>query len=265
MSKPVETRAIILAAGRGSRLIGHDRPKVLLEFGGKTLLDRHFETLRSLGVTRVDLILGYEAHAIVLASQKFADADLRKREVDWQGMGSLNSLVAADLDEGDAEQILIMDADVLYAPVILERLVKSDSDNVVLLDRNGAVGDEPVKVCVRNGKIVDFEKAPEDVGDWRGESVGFFKLGRSATKRLAFLASVLHERGGAALPHEAALRQLLTDPDHAFAIEDITGLPWIEIDFPDDVERARNLILPQMDALGATDQTTDNKVYGRRA
>ena len=45
-------------------------------------------------------------------------------------------------------------------------------------------------------------------------------------------------------PHEEVLRNLLLRAPDAFAFEDVTGLPWIEIDFPEDVVRARNEILP---------------------
>ncbi|ACM29282.1 NTP transferase domain-containing protein [Rhizobium rhizogenes] len=256
------TRAIILAAGRGSRLVGYDNPKVLLEFGGKSLLRRHFEALSAVGVNRIDLVLGYKAASIASAARLLSDVPLHITEVEWLGMGSLNSLVAADLTAVDADRVLIMDADVLYTPVILKRLITSKSENTALIDRNGAIGDEPVKICVRDGQIVDFEKSPDNLGDWRGESVGFFKLGPKAAKHLASLASSLHASGGTGLPHEVALRRILTDSEHSFAIEDITGLPWIEIDFPEDVDRARIDILARMEAIERSHTTERNSVLG---
>jgi choline kinase len=34
--------------------------------------------------------------------------------------------------------------------------------------------------------------------------------------------------------------------DTGFDFEDITGLPWIEIDFTRDIKQARNVILPRI-------------------
>lgn len=46
---------------------------------------------------------------------------------------------------------------------------------------------------------------------------------------------------------EEALRAvLLASPPDRFGVEDVTGLPWIEIDFPADVERAEREILPAL-------------------
>ena len=47
-------------------------------------------------------------------------------------------------------------------------------------------------------------------------------------------------------PHEEALRDVLLADPQAFSFEDITGLPWIEIDFPEDVVQARQRILPRL-------------------
>ena len=60
--------AIILAAGRGSRLAEHNpegHPKCLMEFGGRSLLERHLDVLNQMGVRKADLILGFEADRII--------------------------------------------------------------------------------------------------------------------------------------------------------------------------------------------------------
>jgi len=53
------------------------------------------------------------------------------------------------------------------------------------------------------------------------------------------------------MPHEEAVRDLLLEGGHEFDIADVTGAPWIEIDFPNDVVRARDEILPTLQPLGA--------------
>ena len=48
------------------------------------------------------------------------------------------------------------------------------------------------------------------------------------------------------LPHEEAVRDLILERSHIVEVSDITGSPWIEIDFPDDVDRATREVLPAL-------------------
>ena len=60
------------------------------------------------------------------------------------------------------------------------------------------------------------------------------------------------DAGMLSLPYEDAFRRvMLRAPPDTFGVEDITGLPWIEIDFPSDVDRARTIVLPELRRLGA--------------
>ena len=57
-------------------------------------------------------------------------------------------------------------------------------------------------------------------------------------------------------PYEEAIRDvLLTSARQTFAFEDITNIPWIEIDFAADIERANTVVLPQILAAKISHQT----------
>lgn len=242
--------AVILAAGRGSRFKGNDQPKALLRLGEKTLLARHIEILADLGVSQVDIVVGFKA--IDVLSEALAHIGrirIRIIPVEWRGRGSLSSLIAADLAGTVADALILMDADVLYDRKILERLIASPGRNVALVDRNFEPGDEPVKLCLREKAIVDFGKRPSDEGTWRGESVGFFRLDPLAARDLAAGALALSRSAELTTEYEDALAPIILDPHHAFSAEDVTGLPWIEIDFAEDFERAAQEILPRIDRL----------------
>jgi len=51
------------------------------------------------------------------------------------------------------------------------------------------------------------------------------------------------------LPHEEAVRDLLLERSQVFDVADVTGAPWIEIDFQNDVKRAADEVLPQLRQL----------------
>lgn len=242
--------AIILAAGRGSRLATHNpegHPKSLMRFGGRSLLARHLDLLAGLGVERADIVVGFEADRIIEHVGTLAS----RPDVAWHfnprfEQGSVISLWAAEETLKSGEPVLVMDADVLYHPGILARLLQSSVENCYLLDREFVPGDEPVKIAVRNGRMVEFRKQLADglAYDTIGESVGFFRFGPDMAAEIADECQRFDREGLADAPHEEALRNLLLRRPDAFGFEDVSGLPWIEIDFPDDVDRAEQEILP---------------------
>jgi choline kinase len=139
-----------------------------------------------------------------------------------------------------------MDADVLYDPVILEPLAQGRG-SLFLLDRDfDDEGGEAVKLCVRGRSLVDFRKviAPSLRYDYAGESVGFFRFSEPVAKALADRCEAHLGAGRSGDPYEEVIRDLLLHEPDSFSFVDVTGVPWIEIDFPRDLERARVEILP---------------------
>ena len=115
------------------------------------------------------------------------------------------------------------------------------------LDRGYTPGDEPVKLCIRDGEIIEFRKWLSASFDFCGESVGLFKLSAPVAGKIIAQTELYLMQGRRLDPYEEAIRDvLLTSPRGTFCFEEITGMPWIEIDFAADVERARREILPRI-------------------
>lgn len=248
-------RAIILAAGLGLRLQQADTrqvPKCLLQFGGMTLLERHLRLLKSVGVDQIVLALGYRHDQV--------EAELDRLR--WQPrpeivvnprfeLGSVLTVHTAAEAMTRGGDVLLMDADVLYDERIASALVAGpQSVNRVLIDRDFEAGDEPVKLCVSGGVPIELRKqlAADLKFDTIGESVGFFRFDQAAARRLATLAAGYVARDCAHMPHEEAVRDLLLERSQVFEVADVTGAPWIEIDFPVDVLRAAHEVLPLLRA-----------------
>jgi choline kinase len=243
-------KAVLLAAGVGRRLsseVDHP-PKALTRFGGKTLLRRHLEILAFFDVAEITIVAGYK---IGLIAEEVAGTGLGERvrivENPRYTEGSIVSL-ATGLDGivGEAS-LLLMDADVLYDYRLMGRLVTSPVPNCLLLDRDIEPGDEPVKLCVTGDRIVDFHKRPKVSHDWHGESVGFFRLTPEAVAELAGRAEDYISGGRHQLEYEEPIRDMiLASALGSFGFEDITGLPWTEIDFPADILRAEREVFPKL-------------------
>jgi len=121
----------------------------------------------------------------------------------------------------------------------------------VLIDRDFEAGEEPVKLCLSGGVPVEFRKRLEQglQYDTVGESVGFFRFDAAGARRLAALVAGYVDSGRSHLPHEEAVRDLLLERSQSVEFADVTGAPWIEIDFPQDVARAADEIVPQLRPL----------------
>jgi choline kinase len=246
-------RAIILAAGRGSRLQqleGRELPKCLMKFGGVSLLERHLRLLRRAGITDVVLALGFR-HELIEAELERLEWEPRPQVVlnPRFELGSVLTVhtVAEPMTRGG--DVLLMDADVLYHERIMTALVSGTGPvNRVLLDKDFEAGDEPVKLCVREGVPIELRKQlpPGLQYDTLGESVGFFRFDNAAARRFMAIVADYVESGRANMPHEEAIRDLLRESSQRFEVADVTGAPWIEIDFPADVARATQEILPQL-------------------
>ena len=249
-------RAIILAAGRGVRLqLPEDSqlPKCLLRFGGMTLLERHLRMLKNAGVEDVVLALGFRHELVEAELDRLAWTPRPQVVLNMNfELGSVLTVhtVAAAMTRGG--DVLLMDADVLYDERILRTLVAgSNPVNRLLIDREFEAGDEPVKLCVQGGVPIELRKqlAVDLKFDTIGESVGFFRFDQAGATRLAALVAGYADSGRAHMPHEEAVRDLIRERSLVIEVADVTGSPWIEIDFPIDVIRATEEVLPQLQPL----------------
>ena len=238
-------RAVMLAAGVGRRL-AIEEPKVLLRFGGRTLLERHLAILSALGVNDAVIGIGHEALAIERALKALDQTDVSTIYNPDYEQGSIVTLwrVRAALTAGGP--VLLMDGDVLYDRRVLEPLAETHHADCLLVDRAFEPGDEPVKVGVVDGAPADFGKTIDPALEAYGESVGFFRLSERTANTLVETAGRMIEEGGSERPMEDAIAAVLRAASPPFGLEDVTGLPWIEIDFPEDVARAETEILPKL-------------------
>lgn len=246
-------QAIVLAAGVGERLgaAAAGKPKSLLQMGDSSLLLRHCRTLRALGINMIHVVTGFCADLMDAELATLPDTGCISRMVNGEfRQGSVISLWTARDVLRSGTPVLLMDADVLCDTRIVSTLANTLVPNCLLLDRNLEPGDEPVKLCIRNGRIVEFRKqiAPDLQHDMQGESVGFFRFAPDMAAALAARCEEYVSQGLVREPYEEVIRDLVLAAPAEFGYEDITGLPWIEIDFPGDVARARDEILPRISA-----------------
>lgn len=243
-------KTIILAAGIGQRLGDHseNRPKCLLEFNGKSLLQRHLEILHYYGIDDIVIVTGFESDMIESALSDIGEDYAELCFNPDFTKGSILSMLVGLETLGSEQEFILMDADVLYDHNIIARLINSDKENIFLLDQDFEPGEEPVKLCVNNNQLIEFRKKIDEnlAFEFQGESIGFFKFTSQTAKRLNLKASEYISRGEDEAPYEEVIRDLLLAEPDQYSFEDVTGLPWLEIDFPEDIIKARESILPKL-------------------
>ncbi len=132
-------KAIILAAGVGKRIgaATGNRPKCLLEFGGRSLLVRYLDALLAVGVKSAVLVVGHRQELIRDAvGENYRGLAIRYVVNDQYHRGSLYSLWLARGSFDD--DLLIMDADVLCPASFVRRLVTSPGVGFIKINREDA-------------------------------------------------------------------------------------------------------------------------------
>lgn len=241
-------RPIILAAGVGWRLKPktESTPKCLMEIGGKSLLRRYLEAFAALGLPEAVVVVGYLKEQVMAeAARGPAEVEVRFVVNEQFTRGNILSLWRARHEFDD--DVLIMDGDVLFPQELLARVLASPDGNAIAVDERFRDTGEEQKVLCEDGWVVEVTKKVSADPRIRGEAVGILRLSADAAEVLRGILDEFIETGKDSLEYEDAFRELATEVP--IGVVEIGDLPWIEIDFDEDLARAREHILPEVDRL----------------
>src|SRR3954454_2922974 len=226
--------ALILAAGSGRRL-NHGRPKCLADLGGRPLIDHQLQALTWAGVKRVVVVAGHQADAVREALPAGTPVVVNP---DYAQTDSLYSFWLAREEIG--EEVLVLNSDVLFHPVIARALVRRPRSALAYDSRSGRE-EEEMKVIIRGGGLAVMSKtlAPDRSC---GENVGMIRLSGPATEAAFDIAGRLVAAGRERDWLASAINRVALE--HRVDCIDVAGLPLTEIDFPEDLAHARADVLP---------------------
>ena len=140
-------KAIILAAGKGTRLgkLTLDKPKGMLDFMGKTLLEHQIAIYRLAGLTDITIIRGYKKNKIDYKDIKYVDNDL------YDETNMIESLICARDQIND--DCIISFADIILEKGILKNLVKSKNKITLSVDTTKA-REGTMKIDIYKNKLL---------------------------------------------------------------------------------------------------------------
>lgn len=230
-------QGVILAAGLGGRLGSHteDRPKCLMEFGGRPLILHQLEHLADHGVGPVLCVLGYHAEA---AEQVIGERAEFIRNEFYKETNSLYSFwLARKWIEGP---FVLLNSDLLFDSRILDRLLE-EPGTVIAYDSTSSRGREQTKIAIKQRRVVDLGKdLPPNSA--RGESLGLIKFDEAGAKAMIRATEHLVGEGHDQSWVVEAVRSVCSQSE-TFGVN-IAGMPWAEIDFPHDLAVARAEVWP---------------------
>jgi len=203
--------------------------------GGHTVLDHQLAMLPTAGIHDVCVVTGY--HRDVVAHACRGRAQLIHNP-DW---ANTNSLYSFSLTRHWVERsVVVMNCDVLAEPSILTRLLQNPSSNFAY-DSGSGDDEEHMKVEISGGRLRSMSKS---LGTSRvhGENVGMLHFSQHDAKALYDHAATILDEHGKNFWMAAAVQALSQDCD-LWGV-DISGSTWIEIDYQEDLERARECIWP---------------------
>jgi len=242
--------AVILAAGVARRLapLTDHTQKSLLPVGGRAILAWMLEALHAAGVRRVVIVVGHCAAQVeaLAASAPRGMTVACVHNPEYQQGSALSLHCARDVILRDPT--LIMDADVVFPREFLRRLVGSAAANALLIDLGFADTGEEVKIYTHGDRVIALgKKVSPTAWDRVGEGIGFFKCGVEAGPELLRLLEQVIDESRGLCEYEDALH-LLVGRRHVHAVE-VTGLPWTEVDFVEDLRRAQAEVFPAIAQL----------------
>jgi choline kinase len=231
-------QGVILAAGQGQRLrdpLG--RPKCLQRLGGVPLVHHQINALANAGVDDVVIVVGYQQAQVRQSVGAAARYVVNDRYTETNSMYSF--LLAADAVD---EDVVVMNSDLFFHPELPARLLELDGD-ALLYDSTSGGEDEHMKVQVANGHLVEMSKVMDGTRV-SGENLGMLHLSTAGVASAARAGHAIVNAGGEQAWLATAINSIAVE--HPIRCVDVAGWPWVEIDFPEDLWRARAQVFPSV-------------------
>jgi L-glutamine-phosphate cytidylyltransferase len=231
-------RAIILAAGRGSRMgqLSDERPKCLVEFGGKPLIQRQVAALRAGGAQDVGVVRGYRAEMVDLADLTYFHNER------WAETNMVASLATA-AEWLKAGPVIVSYADIFYRHELVRDLAAASGDLVITYDRAwrtlwsrrfaDPLADAETFQADASGRLIEIGNKTSKIDEITGQYMGLLKFTPRAWKDVEALLATFDTLTRDRLDMTGLLQRLLR---RNVTIDTFgTDGQWGEIDSPGDL------------------------------
>lgn len=237
-------KAIILNAGQATRLKPetNDTPKCLLDISGMCILGRQLDALTKAGIKDIIIVIGFQGEKIKEFCKKYGDISINfVNSENWETTNNAESLRLALLTMGNNGNLpfLLLNGDVICHPDLIKSVINSEYKNCLTVQRKSTLIEEDMKVhFTPDNKVIRLNKImlEPNYDDFYYEFTGIAKI---SCGNIGYLTQQLgyYYKGW----FETCFDYLLDKGDITLYVKDVTHYPSMEIDFPADLEKARDL------------------------
>jgi choline kinase len=237
-------RVIILAAGQGKRLLPltADVPKALLDIHGRILIGRQIDAFAACGLKDFVVVTGYGAQRMEEALAEIA----AQRGISITTVFNPFYAVADNLAScwmarhemtGDFIQV---NGDNVFRADLVERLLGAPVTPVtVAVNHKESYDTDDMKVMLDAGRLTEIGKTLP-IGTVDGEAIGFYIFRGAGVQAYAeTLERAMRDPSGLKQWFPSAVGSLAKNVD--ITTIPIDGIRWCEVDFPVDLQQARQL------------------------
>lgn len=235
------TKAVILAAGRGSRLgsLTDSKPKSLNKVGGLTFLEWQIGALRQAGVKDIVVVTGYEAHFFEAFPVR------RLHNPDWSKTNMFCSLLCASGEFN--ETVIVSYSDILYDAATVQALDASQGDIAITYDKEwralwekrfkNPLDDAESFLIGAEGRMLEIGKKTKNIAKIQGQYMGLLKF---TPKGWSQVIEWVQKQPDVSRMDMTTLLQKLIEQGHPVHAAGISN-SWMEIDSPEDLKLAEQL------------------------
>jgi choline kinase len=237
-SMPI-TKAIILSAGKGSRLLPltEDRPKCLIDLSGRSLLEWQLDALAANQVKDVVIVTGFRDDLVdqVIAGRDGVRTLFNPFYHVADNLGSV-WLARTEFDR----DVLLLNGDTLVAPTLVAKVLAAANAPIsVTVDEKEEYDADDMKVLRDGDRLRRIGKALEP-GEYNAESIGFLAFCGDGPRTFTDqVDAMMHTSEGTRRWYLRAIDALAAQADVRTIL--IKGEEWQEVDFPEDVDKAAAL------------------------
>ena len=175
-------KAIILAAGRGSRLksLTENIPKPMVTLNNRPLLDYQITAMQDAGITDIGVVVGYQKDKI-----KHPALSRRFENKFWQNSNMVTSLFQAD-EWLSHDNVIISYGDIFYQSSAIKSLIDCNDDIAITYDINfldlwqkrfkNPLDDLESFCYDSQSYLTDIGQKPQDYSDIQGQYMGLLKF-----------------------------------------------------------------------------------------
>jgi choline kinase len=233
-------KAILLSAGKGSRLLPltAERPKCLIELSGRTLLEWQLDALAASGIGEVVVVTGF-GDDLVGAVVEGRPGVRTLFNPFYHVADNLGSVWMARAEFGCG--LLLLNGDTLVPPSLLARVLEAEAGAIaVTVDEKQSYDADDMKVLRDGDRLLRIGKALEP-GAYNAESIGCLAFrGGGPALFIGKVDAMMRRPDGTRRWYLRAVDELAQEGADVRAVA-ITGEEWQEVDFPEDVEKAKAL------------------------